>query len=124
MGENTIEWATVNRKLKIERIKRKIKKFFGGIKKMFGTIVNWVMENKEFVVMATPVVVGVTAKATKVWMAHREDVNRERRVYDPRLGRYSKMRRKLTNAEWREVDQRYAGGESYRSILDDMGVLK
>lgn len=124
MGENTIDWATVNRKLKIERIKRKIKaiikKFVDGIK----AAVKWIADNKEVAIIAFPAIAAVCGKATKVYMTRREDLIRERRFYDPRFGRYSTARRRLKPAELRQVDERYAAGESYRSILDDMGLLK
>ena len=128
MGENTIDWKTVNRKLKIERFKRKvkaaIKSFVDWVRRTVNAAVEWFSENKEFALVTLPILAGLATKGYKLAMVHREDVIRTRRFYDPRKGRYSTARRNLTSAELREIDERYAAGESYRAILDDMGVLK
>ena len=128
MGENTINWKTVNRKLKFERCRRKvkklIKKFVSWIKKTAKVVGRWISKNKEYLVMAGPLVAATVAKLSRMYMTHREDVIRERRFYDPRFGRYSTACRRLRPRELRVVDERYAAGESYRSILDDLGLLK
>lgn len=128
MGENTINWKTVNRKLKFERcwrkIKKLIKKLVSWIKKTVKAVGRWISKNKEYLVMAGPLVAATVAKLSRMYMTHREDVIRERRFYDPRFGRYSTARRRLRPRELRVVDERYAAGESYRSILDDLGLLK
>ena len=127
MGENTIDWKTVNRKLKIERFRRKakaaIKKFVNYLKRTVNGAARWFMDNKEFALVVIPVAAGIVTKVYKLVMTRREDLIRARRFYDPRRGRYSTARRTLSSGELREIDSRYAAGESYRSILDDMGLL-
>ena len=73
-------------------------------------------------------VAGAVVKAVKVVnkvaVVGREERDKRRRFYDNRLGRYSRSRRDLTGREELEIERRYRGGESYREILDDLGLLK
>lgn len=45
-------------------------------------------------------------------------------VYDPSLGHYWELRRKLSNNQWLEVESRIKNGEKYGEVLSSMGVLK
>lgn len=55
---------------------------------------------------------------------HYEEVDRRRRFYDPRTGRYTYIRRDLTPAEDAYVTRRFKNGESYSEIFYDMGLIK
>ena len=53
-----------------------------------------------------------------------ESTLKDTRVYDPSLGHYWELKRKLRNNEWCEVERRLSNGEKYGEILSSMGVLK
>ena len=44
--------------------------------------------------------------------------------YDRSLGHYWTLRRRLTNAEWVEIDKRKNNGERLADILSELKVLK
>ena len=85
-------------------------------------------ENKEEIVALTPVVIGgvtVLAKAISKHNAIRaEQILKDRKIYDPRMGHYYELRKKPTDWQWTEIDKRYKNGEGYGQILKDMGLLK
>ncbi len=85
-------------------------------------------ENKEEIVALTPVVIGGALAAGKAISKHRaikaEQILKDRKIYDPRMGHYYEMSRKPTNLQWAEIDQRFRNGEGYGDILKDMGLLK
>lgn len=72
--------------------------------------------------------VGFLVKGTKTIRSNRklkkaQDL-RDLYCYDRSLGHYWKLRRKLSNAEWTEIDKRKNRGERLSDILNDMKVLK
>ena len=85
-------------------------------------------ENKETIMTLAPVVIGgITVLArviTKQQKIHQEQVLKDRYVWDPKLGHYWLTNRKLSNAEWTEVERRKNAGESMGNILASMKVLK
>lgn len=115
MGEK-IDFKKLKAKVKFEEIKRK------ALTKLHDGAV-WLSENKEWVIPLVTVAGGAAIKGTRAWNRHREDVIRNRRFYDPRRGRYTTARRNLTARELRIIDDRFERGESYRQILDDMGLI-
>lgn len=84
----------------------------------------WIMNNKEVVIPLATLGVAGMRTVGKIQRDAREDKLHERRFYDPRKGRYVESRRKLNTKEELELERRYNQGESYRSILYDMGLLK
>lgn len=89
--------------------------------------INWAKEHKEFCAVAVP----VTAKILESGFKYAKKSKQERlveeqrlRLWDPRKGRFSYYRRKLSNSEWDYIDREYEKGRSYREILDEMGLLK
>ena len=85
-------------------------------------------ENKETIVTLAPVVVGgVTVVANAISKHNKikaETMLKERKIYDPRMGHYYELRKKPTQIQWSEIDERFRNGEGYGSILKDMGLLK
>lgn len=112
-----INFEELKTKLKIEEAKRKAKET--ALKAAY-----WAADNKELVIGAGTLLLGGARLAYKQHAQNREDRIRERRFYDPRKGRYSEARRNLSKKELNQIEKRYDNGESYRSILDDMGLLK
>lgn len=56
-----------------------------------------------------------------------EQKSRERRLYDPRSGRYSECRKpisKIPTKDWLLIRERHKKGEDYETILRDMNLLK
>ena len=88
----------------------------------------WYWDNKEFTIPATVAVATMLTKGLgKVghqMALNREEAHRDLRSWDPRLGEWLDLRRKLTNAEKAIMDARIKNGESKVDILDDLGVLK
>ena len=68
----------------------------------------------------------VTKKLCKAYSVHTENVRRELEFWDPRTGRYTRAKRKLSPKERLEIDRRYRNdrNESYVSILSDMNLMK
>lgn len=112
-----INFEELKTKLKIEQKKRQIKE--NALKFAY-----WAADNKEIVIGVGTLILGGARLGYKQHKQNREDRIRERRFYDPRKGRYSEARRNLSKKELGEIERRYDNGESYRSILDDMGLLK
>lgn len=117
----TFTFKEFKRKAKMETFKRNtIDKV-----KAFG---KWYWDNKEFTIPAT---VGVASFVTKGLgklsheLAMRREANhRDLMSWDPRLGEWFELKRKLTNTEKGILDARIKNGESKVSVLNDLGVLK
>jgi hypothetical protein len=88
----------------------------------------WVEENPELAVIIGGTVVGGAKFVCKNGAQHAK-LNKAQKVkelylYDPSMGHYWELSRKLSNREYLIIDQRRANGERMANILDDMGVLK
>ena len=91
---------------------------------------DWVSNNKEFIIVATPVVIGAIAEGRKVVSQASTNANRRKEqnhrdydVWDPQGGGHLHCNRKLTNADRIEISKRRANGESAPAILEDMGLI-
>ena len=110
----TKEVKRAERKAKIEALGQKAKDIW---------------ENyKGAIIVGTPIVLGVGKRIINhACRAHRlnlEERNRYKHVYDPSLGMYYELRRKLTNKDKLIIDRRKKNGETIGSILEDLGILK
>ena len=89
---------------------------------------DWFVENKEWIITFTPIVItGVTTIAKVV--GKRVNLRKEENLknlycYDRSLGHYWALRRELTNREWLEIDKRKKNGERLADILAELRVLK
>lgn len=85
-------------------------------------------ENKEAIVAITPPLIGGAVMLGKIISKHNaikaEQFLKDRKIYDPRMGHYYDLRKKPTQLQWTEIDERYRSGEGYGQILKDMGLLK
>ena len=61
---------------------------------------------------------------SKIYTRHMDNKNRDLRIYDPSIGRYWILKRRLTNLDQLEIEQRKAIGEHLGQILDSMNVLR
>lgn len=84
----------------------------------------WVVDNKEFVAVAAPMVLGLSRFAWKNSRLKEEKRLKTKFVYDRSGGFYWELRRPMTTRERREFDRRKAYGERTGNILADMRVLK
>ena len=87
-----------------------------------------VKENKEMICLVAPGLIGIGKIAikgiTKQSNLRKETDLKDLYCYDPSLGHYWRLRRKLTNSEWLQVDRRKQKGERLSDILNDLKVLK
>ena len=84
--------------------------------------------NKEWLIPLVPIVIGGVGFTVKATCKH-INLNKEKNVkelfcYDRSLGHYWALRRRLTNAEWVEIDKRHADGERLADILSEFKVFK
>lgn len=84
--------------------------------------------NKKEIMILIPIAIGGVVKATKsinkTINLHQEEKLKDRRMYDPKMGHYWELNRKLDNNEWVEIEMRKEKGEPVGNILRSMGVLK
>ncbi len=88
----------------------------------------WLYCNKEAIVILAPAVLGLTAKSitaiSRSINTKKEQDLQDLYCYDRSLGHYWRLRRKLSNKEWVEIDKRKAQGERLADILSELKVLK
>lgn len=96
----------------------------------------WINQNKEMIVVLAPVAASSAALLGKwvikpIWKGTvvRANLRRQERiktgfVYDPSLGVYYELSKKLSNHQKIELDQRRQAGERIGNILREMNVLK
>lgn len=88
----------------------------------------WWAENKEIVSVVAPAALGAAAWGFRVLgkraNLRKEQTLKDKFVYDTSLGHYWELKKKLTNEQWVEIENRRRNGESLGNILARMGVLK
>lgn len=96
----------------------------------------WINQNKEMIVVLVPVATSSAALLGKwvikpIWKGTIVRANLRRQehiktgfVYDPSLGAYYELSKKLSNHQKIELDQRRQAGERIGNILREMNVLK
>lgn len=96
----------------------------------------WIKQNKEMIVVLAPVAASSAALLGKwvikpIWKGTIVRANLRRQehiktgfIYDPSLGAYYELSRKLNNQQKIELDQRRQAGERIGNILREMNVLK
>ena len=89
---------------------------------------DWVVENKETIIVVLPIVIGIVAPIIKsvnkhITLSKTKDL-KELYCYDRSLGHYWRLKRELSNGEWISIDKRKKCGEHLADILEDMRVLK
>ena len=84
----------------------------------------WWSENRQYVIIAVPIIGGVAKKAISAYSKHQQVKAQELRLWDPVLGQHWQLRRKLTNNERMLINRYKSNGESIGEILFRMKVLK
>lgn len=88
----------------------------------------WFRNNREFILIVGPTVIGATTTLIKVVSKyvslHKEKVVKDLYCYDRSLGHYWRLKRELSNHEWVEIDRRKQNGERLADILSELRVLK
>lgn len=107
---------------------QRVKNFKSKIKEKFNNGKDWVIDNKETVMVLAPIVIGIATPIVKmvsknITLKKAKDV-KELYCYDRSLGHYWSLKRELTNNEWITIDRRRKCGERLADILDSMKVLK
>lgn len=113
---------------KTATLKDKLEDFKIHAKWKWEDLKQWSHNNKDWLVIAGPIVLGSVVELTKIHMKS-SNIREERRlkenyIYDARMHHYCQTRRKLKPKEWRIFDERYSAGESASSILDDLRLSK
>ena len=109
-----------------KELKRKVKK--ERRKEFWEAWRKWAMENPQIVV---PMALGTTVAlakgvkgASKIVQAMLESVDKNRRIYDHRLGKYHYLKRAMRQSELLEMTERLSNGEKLVDILMSMNLLK
>lgn len=88
----------------------------------------WVKNNPQFALAALTSITSVGGYLGKNILKRsnlrKAEKVKQEYVYDPSLGHYWELKRKLSNSEWRKVEARKKSGEKMGEILDSMKVLK
>lgn len=107
---------------------QKTKDIKGKLSNKMHDMKDWVVRNRETIVVLAPVVIGVALPVVKTVSKHitlkRAKDIKELYCYDRSLGHYWKLKRELTNSEWVTIDRRKKCGERLADILSEMRVLK
>lgn len=111
-----------------DKLKDKIEEHKWKAKIRFQKGKEWVIRNKEAVILLTPICIKGVTTIIKV-VGKNVNLRKEESVknlycYDRSLGHYWALRRELSNREWIEIDRRKRNGERLADILAELRVLK
>lgn len=111
-----------------EKLKERIEEYKWKAKIKLQNGKEWVVRNKEAVILLTPVFIKGVTTVVKV-VGKNVNLRKEESVknlycYDRSLGHYWALRRELSNREWIEIDRRKRNGERLADILAELRVLK
>lgn len=119
-----IDVKDFERRCKRENFKRKVK---NSIHKTFV----WIVDNKEFLVIAIPAVATVVKGTSKIVTKISNNIAiaqekkiKSMRVYDRSLGKYIELKRPLKNSDMKVILERRDEGERLSNILMDMNLVK
>lgn len=110
-----------------KEVNQKWEDFKWKVKCKYDKAKEWCIQNKELVIAAVPALITGAFEIIKI--ASKADAREEEKelkelyIYDRSMGHYWKLRRRLTNSEYREIERRRAEGESMGEILESMRVL-
>ena len=91
---------------------------------------DWIDIHREETIAIGAGVTALGGFVTKIVKGHnkKKQLEEERElkenfVWDRRQGHYWRVKRKLSNQEWLEIDRRYREGQSMGNILSDLRLL-
>lgn len=88
-------------------------------------VAKWVREHpNETATIVVAVATTVVPMGMRAARDKREADLRDRRVYDPKEGRYIYLRRKATNTEWLEVERLEKEGMSKTAACMNVGLIR
>ena len=133
MNEKTVRFEDVAI-CEEEQPKKKslLKKAVSEVKYLAWCADNWIYDHKNEIVLAAGAGATVITAASGLVRAvnnssigvRRQKNAKDLTVYDRSAGHYWTLRRKLSNSEWAEVEQRKRNGERIGDILESMKALK
>ena len=107
-----------------QKLKIKAAELWDKFTSILARILVWCIQNWEILLVLLSALTGLTKHISKVKSAKAEEEYRNRRFYDRRTDRWCYANKHLTRKQQNLIEERYLDGESYRSILDSMGLLK
>ena len=109
----------------IEKVKKWAADAWDKFTTLLAKAIAWCVENKELTLMLGSSLIGAVKYTAKVIRTKREDEDwRNRRFYDRRTDRWCYAKKHLNRKQENIIERRYRDGETYREILDSMGLLK
>ena len=118
-----ISWRKVRRQMWFEERKRDLielkDKAVDGAK--------WAWDHKLEIGAGIASAVTVVSEGRRIYdRVHNrcEQYKSDREIYDPSLHKTLKLKRKMSNAQKRELQARFDEGEKIHDIIVDMGILK
>lgn len=108
----------------MEKLKGKLRIAWQVIKEQFQKLMIFVKENPLLAVAMMALAKSVMSNYNRLMDRRSEQRRRDCGFYDDSLRRWSYSKRKPTKWQAEVIELRRRQGESYRSILDDMGLLK
>lgn len=123
------EYITIDvRECKKMYWKRRFAKFRHTVAEKCHDTANFIRENKEILVIVIPAAFGAVKSVTKYTTTksrlRREENLKNLYAYDYSTGHYWRLKRPLTNSEWRNVETMKKSGMSMGDIFASMRVLK
>lgn len=118
-----MNWNNLKETLKLKKQRAKVKVCY-----CVNSAMNWASKNPQIVIAAIPVVTSVVTFGVKNGVKHmnlrKAEKVKQEYCYDPSLGHYWELKRKLSNQEWVRIEKRKQEGEKLGDILSSLNVLK
>jgi hypothetical protein len=109
---------------KLDQAKWAVKQTGYRVKESGKNLLHYCAEHPMVAIAITSAAATGIQKGTKLWIDHTETVRRDRSFWDPRVGKYTKIRRKLKPYEQVQAEARFKAGEGWSEIFADMDLLK
>lgn len=113
----------VQKEMRKERIQQKVEEAGDWINRNAPTILAFASVAITTTKVATDLMVHI-GRRVELADERNQRRKRERSCYDRSEGHYWNLKRKLTNADWAEINARKENGERLGDILNEMKVLK
>lgn len=88
---------------------------------------DYMRENKDVLMIVVPIAAGGVSTIVRTIVKHshlrKEEMLKERYIYDRSLGAYWKLKRKLKKSEQLEIARRRETGRSLGNILNDLNLI-
>lgn len=109
---------------KLDQAKWAIRDTGHKVKTGTGKLVHYCADHPLVTITLASAGASVIQRGSKLWIDHSETVRRDRSFWDPRIGKYTKTKRKLSPYEQVEAEARFKAGEGWSEIFADMDILK